>query len=111
MPLSEKDFINRCKFLIEEKLNWEKSNNWKQRDYEYLNDLIFEETNVDLSISTLKRFWDEKNKSLPRPTTLDPLAKFINYSNWYEFKKDQTEYLNSNISNEKRIIGKRKNFV
>ncbi len=82
----EKEFIEKCKKLIETKLNWQPSENWKQRDYEFLSDLIEQKSKVRLSLSTMKRIWNPNFNSIPHLTTLDALAIFLEYSDWSDFK-------------------------
>jgi hypothetical protein len=81
-------YIEICLRQIEEKLNWGSSQNWKQRDFEALSDLIFEKTTIQLSLSTLKRIWQKSYKQLPQPGTLNALVQFLDYKNWQEFKAD-----------------------
>ena len=96
MAVTEATYIKRCKELVEEKLDWGDSREWKQRDYEFLSDLIYEKANIMLSLSTLKRVWNKDYSSLPRQSTLDALAIFLDYKSWNDFKKNQFEFLNQN---------------
>jgi hypothetical protein len=84
-------YIEKCLRQIEEQLNWGSSQNWKQRDYEALSDLIFEETKIQLSLSTLKRIWQKRYKQLPQPGTLNALVQFLGYTTWQEFKADHSQ--------------------
>ncbi len=86
---SEIFFLEKCIVLIEKKLNWGSSKNWKQRDFENLEELIFEKTGVNLSLSTLKRLWKKNSGSTPQMATLNALASFLGYKKWYYFKQDQ----------------------
>jgi len=75
--------IDRCKKLIEEKLAWGHSSNWQAQNFDTLSELIFQETNVMLSVSTLKRIWGKvRYKSIPNLSTLNALARFAGYPNW-----------------------------
>ncbi|MFC1725363.1 hypothetical protein ACFL4T_07025 [candidate division KSB1 bacterium] len=94
----EQDYIERCKNLIEKKLNWSDSRFWKQRDYEYLKEMIFEETGILLSLSTLKRLWKKEYESTPHPSTLDSLAVFIGCKNWNDFKAQIPERIPDNVN-------------
>jgi len=102
MQIPEKTYIDRCRALIESRLNLADSENWKQRDYDYLSNVIFEETNILLSVSTLKRIWKKGYDSTPHPGTLNALATFLGYKNWHDFKRDQSEKTDSNF--EKKDI-------
>ena len=88
MEKSELQYISSCKSIIEEKLGWSESKSWSLRDYEYLSEIIFEETGILLSVSTLRRIWNKNYSRKPHPGTLDALAKFLGYKNWNDFKSN-----------------------
>ncbi|WP_020527364.1 hypothetical protein [Flexithrix dorotheae] len=75
-----------CLKKIEGKLGWIPSEHWKQRDFEYLSLLIFQETHTTLSLSTLKRLWNQQYKSVPQVNTLNALAIFAGFEDWMVFK-------------------------
>lgn len=89
-------YIKICLQHIEEKLKWGSSQNWKQRDFEALSELIFEKTKIQLSLSTLKRIWQKNYKQLPQPSTLNALVQFLGYKNWQEFKTDNNSQSDQN---------------
>jgi len=79
-------YLDKCKQLIEQSLNWGASAQWTNEDFENLSDEIEEKTQVRLSVSTLKRIWGRvKYDSSPTAATLNALAKFIGYENWRQF--------------------------
>lgn len=85
----EIDLLPYCRLLIERKLEWGNSKHWQNNDFEQLSKLIFNETGVSLSISTLKRLWGRvQYNSSPTPATLDALAKFVGYDSWRTFRLD-----------------------
>lgn len=89
MELSEQDFLEICKTKIEEKYHLGNGDQrLKQRDFEYLIDLIEETSGTKLSISTLKRLWRETSEQNPHPATLDALVSILGYKDWLEFKVD-----------------------
>lgn len=59
----------------------------KQRELEYLGNLIEERSKVKLSISTLKRLWRKDLNQLPHPSTLDALVSILDFRDWQDFKK------------------------
>jgi len=74
--------------IIENQLGWGTSATWKSRDFEMLNQLIFDKTKVSLSASTLRRIWGRvEYNHLPSITTLDALAGFAGFENWRVFLK------------------------
>lgn len=89
MKYSEVENIEKCKKAIEDKLNWGSSTSWLNYDFERLNEQIFAETNVQLSVSTLKRIFGKASyTSSPSLTTLNTLAQFIGFANWRDFTKN-----------------------
>ena len=94
--------IEKCKKLIEEKINLGESRFWKQRDYEYLSELIFDASNVLLSVSTLKRLWKKEKESLPHSSTLNALAVFAGYKDWTDFKKSCSEITTADTSGDEK---------
>lgn len=92
--------IERCKKLIETKINLGESRYWKQRDFEYLSELIFDASNILLSVSTLKRLWKQEKESLPHSSTLNALAVFTGYKDWNDFKKNFSDINKTDSSGE-----------
>lgn len=84
---TEAIFLNHCKYLIEQKLNWPASYNWKQRDYLNLISLLESKTGILLSLSTVKRIWNPDYQGTPQPATLEALARFLDYPGWLDFKE------------------------
>ncbi|RFS13594.1 hypothetical protein D0T08_25765 [Emticicia sp. C21] len=88
MEHSEVENLEKCKKAIEDKLNWGSSAAWLNYDFERLNEQIFAETNVQISVSTLKRIFGKASyNSSPSLTTLNTLAQFIGFANWRDFAK------------------------
>jgi len=80
--------IERLLKIIEQKLDWGQSAAWQSKDFESLNQRIFDETGVSLSSSTLRRVWGRvEYRHLPSTTTLDTLAKFAGYETWRSFTR------------------------
>lgn len=85
-----RELLKYCLAQIERKLGWASSDLWLNQDFELLSDRIFEEVNVKLSITTLKRVWGKVNyASEPSISTLNALAQFIGYQNWSHLKNDK----------------------
>ena len=78
--------IEKCKQLIEKKLNWGSSEYWTHSFYEKLSDTIENEVHERISFSTLKRIWGKlKPDSGISIFTLNILARYIGYTNWEDF--------------------------
>ncbi|MFD1142938.1 hypothetical protein ACFQ4C_17565 [Larkinella insperata] len=85
---SDDDSLQRCRFLIEEKVGWGDGQQWQNGDFEALSERIFAETGVSLSVSTLKRIWGKvRYDSAPTATTLNTLAQFVGHENWRAFRQ------------------------
>lgn len=90
--VSEEIIWGRCRRLIEQKVGWGNSEQWQNRDFEQLSEQILLETGVSLSVSTLKRLWGRvRYDSVPTPTTLDTLARFVGYDSWRVFRQQNPE--------------------
>ncbi|WP_134091189.1 hypothetical protein [Olivibacter sp. XZL3] len=86
MTDTQRQHKERCLQLIEDRLGWGSSADWSNMDFQRLSDLIYEETKVLLSASTLKRLWGKVNyEGNPAPSTLNTLAVFLGYENWRTF--------------------------
>ena len=83
----EYHIVQKCLKEIEEKLEWGNSDNWHNDVFQKLSDRINDETNVLLSITTLKRVWGKVNYDhAPSISTLNTLAQFAGYESWHEYK-------------------------
>jgi len=89
VSLTEREYIVRCKWLIEEKFHFQHSDDTlRQRDLEYLADVIEDRSGIKLSLSTLKRLWKKDYDQKPHPSTLDALAAVLDYKDWHAFKTE-----------------------
>jgi hypothetical protein len=91
MDRSEHEHIATCKHLIEEKLAFgNEQGELRQRDLEYLADIIEESSGIKLSLSTLKRLWKKDYDKIPHPATLQGLVSVLGYKDWQAFKQRET---------------------
>ncbi|MFI5162919.1 MAG: hypothetical protein ACHQHN_16680 [Sphingobacteriales bacterium] len=82
--------LKQLLLIIERQLDWGDSATWQSKDFEILNQLIFEKTKVSLSASTLRRIWGRvEYNHLPSGTTLDTLAQFAGFENRRAFVKNK----------------------
>lgn len=77
--------IDHLKRMVEARAKLTARESLKQRDFETLIDLIYGETRIRLSLSTLKRLWKPGYSGTPHPATLDALAQYAGYENWHDF--------------------------
>lgn len=85
-------YRKHCIKLIEEKLNWGPSKDWKQRQFNTLSDKINQSSGILISPHTLKRFFGKLSTPddyLPQENTLNAFANYLGYKNWNIF----TEYI------------------
>ena len=78
-----------CKSLIEDKLQWEPSSSWRQRDFLNLLSLIEKESGINISLTTIRRIWSADYHGNPQKSTLDALSIYLGYHNWLDFKTNQ----------------------
>jgi hypothetical protein len=109
--MSDIELIDTCRKLIQEKFHLPGNGSWKQRDFQYLSDLIMDRTGARISLSTLKRIWKETDNHLPQLYTLNALAQVIGFNSWNDFKKGQTPDVpvalpDSQIKNQQSITSK-----
>ena len=84
----EKTILKECTKKIEEKLGINKpGGGLNNSDYEYIAFLIEEKSKVRLSLSTIKRIWNDKYNRLPHISTLNALAQSLDFENWQSYRK------------------------
>lgn len=82
--------ITRLRKSIETRLAWGPVENWSNYDFEKLSDEILKATAVNLSVSTLKRFFGKvKYGSSPSVTTLNTLSQFLGFEDWRDFESKE----------------------
>lgn len=74
-----------CIFLGSEKFSLSYSQLHK------LSDEIYNATKVSISYSTLKRIFDDNYSGTPQLSTLDAFAKYLGYTDWNEYLRDNTD--------------------
>ena len=80
-------YINYWKSKVAAVNGWSDDERINDLDFENLANDIFNKTGVLLSITTLKRIWGKVNyQSKPSASTLNGLAKYVDYDSWREFK-------------------------
>lgn len=101
----EKIYIEIIIQKISEKLQLNDPGQWQQRDFENLSLQIEEKTGINLSVSTLKRITKQQFQKIPQKNTLNALAQFAGFKDWYDFKINHPA---ENIIQEKKKAPKRK---
>ena len=97
--------LKKCLSEIERKLNWVKSDQWEQRHFDKLEEIIFEKTQIKLSSLTLKRLWGKvKYDSNPSKNTLNALAIFLDYKDWVELENDDRGHVTLDFKKYKKSL-------
>ncbi len=100
---SDRDYITLYRSLVEKKFLLGGDGKLKQRELEYLGQMIEDKSGIKLSISTLKRLWRNDLNQLPHPTTLDALVSLLDVKDWQEFKKiNALQLTNTEPTSEKK---------
>ncbi len=100
----ENHYISLCKMRIAEELNLQ-NDSLMQRDFEYLNKVIYEKSGVDLSTATLRRIWTDERDGIPQIKTLDAMAIVLGYDGWHAFKQANPVKPKSSNRNIAKIAG------
>ena len=100
--------IKKCRELIEKKLDWVDSSKWTRREYELLIETIFNKTGTLLSLSTIRRIWNDEYKNIPHKSTLDALAITAGFLSWQNFI-ELTRLKHPHIQETKK--NKSKNYI
>ena len=83
----ENPYIILWRTEVEKNLQWGISEDWKDYDFDQLSNLIFDKTDVRLSVSTLKRVWGKvRYESSPNTATLNALARYLGYGDWRDYQ-------------------------
>ena len=89
--MDNRSYILRCIALIEQKVDWGKTQDWVDYDFKNLSDQIFESTKVSISIRTLKRIIrqvpDAEGYYEPQMATKNALALYLGFRTWADFKR------------------------
>lgn len=79
--------LDKLRLEIEEQLGWGPAAGWHSSMFDELSEKIFQVTGVNLSVATLKRFFNVvKYDGRSSITTLDALSRFLRYQNYRDFK-------------------------
>ncbi len=82
----DKELLDKCLKLVASKQNWGDPATWSTKDFERLSEEILQSTGAHLSMATLKRLWGRiKYDSTPTVTTLDVLARYLDFEDWRSF--------------------------
>lgn len=82
--VSDKEIIEQFKATVQNSLPFSLKVN---KNLAYLADLIEERTSKSMSVSTLRRIFQNSNKIMPSLFTLDVLSMTIGYKDWNDFLK------------------------
>lgn len=79
--------IHLLRKAIEKRMGWGPVSSWHSKMFGELSEEIFKETQIVLSVATLKRFFGVvKHEGSASVSTLDALSQFLGEGNWTAFK-------------------------
>lgn len=83
---------------LEAKVQLGSRENWTNNEYQKLADLIFIESNIKISRSTIRRLFKDRNKlaGLPQRETLNAIAITLGYTNWAEYTNKKSKRKDTN---------------
>jgi len=84
-------YLEKCTKTIERSVGLGDISSWKQRDYEKLCELILKKTDVSLSLTTIKRILNNNINLMLHKATLNALAQFIGFTDWFDFIQNSSE--------------------
>jgi len=81
-------YLVKARQKLEQKLGWGSVEEWTSEDFQNLSDAILAATDLSLSVTTLKRLVGRVHyNATPHPTTLNAIARFLEFDNWRVFKQ------------------------
>jgi len=89
----ERELVKLCMAELCKEAGFADSENMIQRDLEFLSESILAKTGVLISLSTIKRLFNEEFSRLPQIATLNAIAMFLGYQNWQGYKLKKCEPL------------------
>lgn len=109
--MKDQKYLQNCLLRIEEKLEWGKSQAWKETEFLSLSEIISKEAEISISPHTLKRLYGKikyKEHYNPQRATKDALAKFIGYKDWLDFTTQFNEEILVKPKDEKSDFWRQK---
>lgn len=94
--LSRKELMDSCCQQVASKISKKEISSWTNSDYVQLSSFIKKKTKIHLNENTLKRIFGKLKTPedyAPQKATLDALAQFLDYRDWYEFEFSQKSQL------------------
>ncbi len=87
----DRDLLTEIRNEIQGKAGIDHTHSLTQKDYQFLVYFIEENTNIKLSLSTIKRIWKNEYNRLPHISTLNTLAQLGYGKDWLPLKKQSLE--------------------
>lgn len=84
--LSDKELVKVCLEEVRSCMGNSSQASLTQRDYEYLCEVIQQQTGILISLSTMKRLFAGRFERLPQVATLNALTVYAGYEGWQDFK-------------------------
>jgi hypothetical protein len=91
--LIDEKLLEKLKKEVAQKAGLGRTENWTQKDYEFLVFFIEEKSGVKISLTTLKRIWRNEYNRLPHIATLDALSQITHNKDWLSLKLESTKLI------------------
>ena len=92
--MKKKDYLYDCITAVIKKLEWGSVENWGDRDYILLSDLLYQKSGLKISKNTLKNLFKNAGQEkdyFPQQATRDALCVFLGYANWSDFIRNHQD--------------------
>ena len=95
-----------CLDKIERELGWGPAGGWSHQEFISLSEKVLSKTEISLSANTLKRVWGRlPYESSPSTSTLNALARFLDFENWASFRNS----LNGQLASSSPFLSESEN--
>ena len=105
--INKAEAIRRLKIEFINKLNMGDPLNWSDNQYKVVSESIADETNIIISISTLKRLFGKVKTAkayIPHDASLNALSIVIGKDNFYDFRKGLNDELRKTAKNKPKAV-------
>lgn len=84
--MTEQELVKKCLNAIIHKNGYKNAQTLTQRDFEQLSKTIEDETEILISVSTIKRLSNGDFNRLPQIATLNAICNYLGFKNWQDYK-------------------------
>ncbi|MCX6308801.1 MAG: hypothetical protein NTY32_08260 [Bacteroidia bacterium] len=89
VSIKESGLLERFKNAVQQKLGFSVS---LHKNYVHLSEIVYQRTNCNISISTIKRLFSTTNPTKPSKYSLDCIARAVGFASWDEYVVIDLQY-------------------